>query len=170
MPHFWQCSVIPFESLTMLGEAFSEHVVHLWFPLAMLDSITGPAVWHAVSKHKRLPPQPVFAFFLPTQIWLSYGDDFKSFFTPLLTLRVEKVSAVVASDDDGATTKIYRELFDPSEDLPKDAERWVSSLVSLASVVTRAVEPVPKQFWTAGAWNLGSGSTDIVCGASKLYK
>ena len=42
------------------------------------------------------------------------------------------------------------------------------------------MEPEPKQFWMAAAraeldggaeaWNLGSGFTDIVCGARELYK
>ena len=49
------------------------------------------------------------------------------------------------------------------------------------AVLSRAVEPEPKQFWMAGAsvkkfdggvraWNLGSGSTALVCGEGEFYQ
>ena len=62
-------------------------------------------------------------FYVLQQIWLSYGEDYKSFVIPVLSLQVQKAEGVlINSDEEEETVKIYADTFNV-ENLPEGSDK-----------------------------------------------
>ncbi|KAK1159658.1 hypothetical protein AOXY_G21032 [Acipenser oxyrinchus oxyrinchus] len=54
------------------------------------------------------------------KVWVSYGEDYRSPYNPVLSLTFDRVTAVVEEDN----RVVYKALLDPDAELPTGLEKW----------------------------------------------
>ncbi|XP_041132278.1 doublecortin domain-containing protein 1-like [Polyodon spathula] len=54
------------------------------------------------------------------RVWVSYGEDYRSPYNPVLSLTFDRVTAVVEEDN----RVVYKSLLDPDSELPTGLEKW----------------------------------------------